>query len=111
MTDQQLAPVDPDDARLYEMLHRPPRFSQRHPAVYPLAVWAHRGRRRVRWARVTSRLGDRAQRRVIDRGTGDTVREECVRRNAAVVKYVPSGVPVRTLEPPDPRLGRGGPVG
>ncbi len=25
-------------------------------------------------------------RRVIDRGTGDTVREECVRRNAAVVK-------------------------
>ena len=33
-------------------------------------------------------------RRVIDRRTGDTVREELLMRNCALVKYVPSGVPV-----------------
>lgn len=50
-------------------------------------------------------------RRVINRGTGETVREELVRRNAAVVKYVPSAVPVRTLDPPYPSSRRSADVG
>lgn len=28
-----------------------PRLSQRYPAIYPVAVWAHRVRRRIRWIR------------------------------------------------------------
>jgi vancomycin resistance protein VanW len=54
-------------------------------------------------------------RTVIDRRTGDTVGEELVRRNCALVKYVPSGVEVRDLgagwttglDPRDPRAGLG----
>jgi vancomycin resistance protein VanW len=33
-------------------------------------------------------------RRVVDRRTGDQVGEELLLRNCALVKYVPSGVPV-----------------
>jgi len=29
----------------------PPRLTERHPSLYPLAVWANRARRRVRWWR------------------------------------------------------------
>lgn len=29
----------------------PPRLSQRHPRLYPIAVWVHRARRRISWLR------------------------------------------------------------
>ena len=47
----------------------PPRLSQRHPALYPLAVRAHRARRRLTWIRSdaawsTQRSGDALRARV-----------------------------------------------
>jgi vancomycin resistance protein VanW len=39
-------------------------------------------------------------RRVLDRRTGDPVREELVMRNCALVKYVPSGVTVLLADAP-----------
>jgi vancomycin resistance protein VanW len=39
--------------RMRALVTRKQRFSERHPSVYPLAVWVHRTRRRMSW--VTSR--------------------------------------------------------
>src|SRR5262245_35086945 len=36
-------------ARMTELLSRTPRFSERHPAVYPLAVRVHRAKRSLAW--------------------------------------------------------------
>jgi vancomycin resistance protein VanW len=56
--------------------------------------------------------GDRHYRRneiwrtVIDRRTGDTVHEELVKQNCALVKYVPTGVPIIDCTPVSRRRGR-----
>jgi vancomycin resistance protein VanW len=41
----------PDEARMSRLVTRERRLSERHPALYPIAVWAHRTRRRVQWMR------------------------------------------------------------
>jgi vancomycin resistance protein VanW len=44
-----------DDLRLPERLTAPPRLSERHPWLFPVAVRAHRARRRVRWLTSSTR--------------------------------------------------------
>lgn len=44
----------PDQARVRALLQRGPRPSERWPALYPMAVWVHRMRRRAEWARSSS---------------------------------------------------------
>jgi vancomycin resistance protein VanW len=39
----------PDQTRLTGLLDRTPRLTERHPALYPVAVHVNRVRRRVRW--------------------------------------------------------------
>lgn len=41
--------VTPDADRLAMLVNRRPRRSERHPALYPLAVRYHRARRRMQW--------------------------------------------------------------
>ena len=40
-----------DLVRMRQLAHRPKRLSERHPSLYPLAVWVSRTRRRARWLR------------------------------------------------------------
>jgi vancomycin resistance protein VanW len=40
-----------DVERMSQLLTRQRRFSERHPAAYPVAVWVNRARRRVQWLR------------------------------------------------------------
>lgn len=40
-----------DVARMRQLVHRRRRLSERHPSLYPLAVWVSRCRRRLRWLR------------------------------------------------------------
>jgi vancomycin resistance protein VanW len=42
-------PADVERMRL--LVSRPLRLSERHPALYPLAVWVNRSRRRLQWLR------------------------------------------------------------
>ena len=43
------AGTDDRELLLPARLTAPQRFTERHPALYPLAVWAHRTRRRLAW--------------------------------------------------------------
>ena len=40
-----------DLRRVQQLMHRPRRLSERHPSLYPLAVWVSRVRRRAQWLR------------------------------------------------------------
>jgi vancomycin resistance protein VanW len=48
---EQTAVTASDVARMHQLVHRRRRLSERHPSLYPLAVWVSRGRRRLRWLR------------------------------------------------------------
>jgi vancomycin resistance protein VanW len=48
---QQTAAPPGDVARMHHLVHRRRRLSERHPRLYPLAVWVSRCRRRWRWLR------------------------------------------------------------
>jgi vancomycin resistance protein VanW len=41
----------PDVARMRQLVHRRLRVSERHPWLYPVAVWVNRCRRRMQWLR------------------------------------------------------------
>ena len=46
---EQVAPWAPDPARMRGLVSRTPLLSQRHPVMFPLAVWVNRTKRRAQW--------------------------------------------------------------
>jgi vancomycin resistance protein VanW len=53
--DDEMSPPPEDVVRMHRLVHRPVRISERYPALYPVAVWADRVRRRLQWLRADER--------------------------------------------------------
>jgi vancomycin resistance protein VanW len=50
-----------DVERMQRLVHRRLRLSERHPMLYPVAVWVNRARRRVQWWRTDQRWASEQQ--------------------------------------------------